>query len=191
MKPKTIRAFLALRLNHEIQNTIQAIQNTFKQLPVDVKWVRPENTHLTLKFLGDISSEQIDLLTPALHALAGSTKSFSLETTGIGAFPSRERPRIIWLGCRSEADAAALLTRRVENQLVSFGFERDQNPFTPHITIGRVRSSKNLVLLSTAIEKAGRSTGLRQDISQIILFQSTLSSCGPSYTPIRTFQLAQ
>ncbi|MCK5179147.1 MAG: RNA 2',3'-cyclic phosphodiesterase [Candidatus Omnitrophica bacterium] len=181
----TIRTFIAIPLDPKIRQTIAQAQNHLRELDCNIKWVNPENIHLTLKFLGEVKLKKIDAVKQSLEDLLGSVKPLPIELTQLGAFPDVKRPRIIWVGLNDDTKAISQLVSALEETLEKIGFKKEGRPFSPHITIGRIQSLKNLNLLSPEISGYSLPPDLRQTISHITLYKSTLTSDGPIYDALK------
>jgi RNA 2',3'-cyclic 3'-phosphodiesterase len=185
----TLRAFLAIPFSAASANFIKEIQQTLSQANADVKWVEPHNIHLTLKFLGDIKEKSIRPLVGYLTDGLKTKKIFTVRLNLLGAFPSPKKPRIIWVGMEKGASETIELARTAEESAGLIGIKKEERPFSPHTTIGRVRSFKNLTALTSAIETYSFSQPIEQTIIQVILFKSTLTSQGPIYESLQEIQL--
>ena len=177
----TIRAFIAIPLDPKIQHSIECMQDHLKKSNNDIKWVKPENIHITLKFLGDVTTEQINSVKQTLSNCTHNTRPFKVELSQLGAFPNIECPRTLWIGLKDSKQQLNRMAVSLEIALGKIGFQDDQRPFSPHITIGRIRSSKNIDALAQSTSSYQISENCTQTISKIILFQSTLTSEGPIY----------
>jgi RNA 2',3'-cyclic 3'-phosphodiesterase len=137
-----IRAFIAFDLSPEIYQRLDAVIADLKmRLPgVAVRWVPALNIHVTLKFLGDVSVANLDVLKKILRREAANHHSFEISVGELGAFPSIHRPRVIWVGVKAPPELAAI-QRSIENETTSLGYSPDDRPFSPHLTIGRVARS--------------------------------------------------
>ena len=185
----TIRAFIAIPLDSNIQHSIEHIQDHLKQTNNDVKWVKPENIHITLKFLGDVKQEQINSVKGALAIFTQNMRPFEVELSRLGAFPNIDRPRTLWVSLNDSKQRLSRIAVSLEKALDKIGFQGDQKSFSPHITIGRIRSSKNIDALSQSASNYQISENCTQTISKIILFQSTLCSEGPIYKSLYQIKL--
>ena len=187
-----MRTFIAIELSDEIRSSLSQIESHLKYSGADVKWVDEKNIHLTLKFLGEIDEEKCNKIKAILDQIADSTRSFEISINNIGAFPKIDHPRVIWVGLDKGSAESKLLAEKIDNALSGIGFEKEARPFTAHLTIGRVRSSKNKQALK---EKAGtlelqETRNKRQVISSIILFQSKLTPKGSIYTKLHEARLS-
>ena len=180
----TIRAFIAINFNPKIQRSIGRMQDHLRKTNCDIKWVRPENIHITLKFLGNVETKQVDAIKRMLANHYRSTKPLKVELAQLGTFPNINRPRILWIGLKDNKQRLSQTAISLQKALTKIGLEGDQKAFSPHITIGRIRSFKNTNLLSESISKYQVPKGLTQVITKIILYKSILTSQGPNYEPL-------
>jgi len=187
---KTIRAFVALELDSQIQTRLGKIQEELKKSGVNIRWVKPENIHLTLKFLGQITSGQIKQIKRPLEETAKTKKPFFIGLGKLGAFPRPEHPKVIWVGIETGNKETVQLNKELETYLKTIGFIPEAREFIPHLTLGRTRLSRQdkkslrrlkeliLFLNSQAAEP------LKALVNQLTLFQSTLTPKGSTYTPL-------
>lgn len=132
-----MRSFVAILPPPEVQ---EALARAARSLPViGVRWVRPENIHLTLKFLGEIPEESTPQIDAALSEIARARSPFHIQPEGLGAFPSPQRARILWAGVGAGSTDLEELAATVDEALSSLGFEREQRSFRAHLTLGRAR----------------------------------------------------
>lgn len=186
-----IRCFIAIELCEAIKNLAQNIQKDFKKLDCDIKWVEPKNIHLTLKFLGDVGISKIDSIIASIKQTLENSSAFSTETAAIGAFPKINYPKVIWLGLKDEQKFIEGIYLSLENSLHEIGFSKEERGFSPHITIGRVRSNRNINLLSQKIIGYKAPEPIIQPINNVTLFKSTLTSNGPIYEILNVIKLIQ
>ena len=173
-----MRCFIALEISGEIKGKLEKVK---RELGIDgLKLVEPENTHLTLKFLGEVEEEQVENVKKALDGLARN--SFSMKVQGIGVFPKPEFVRVVWAGAESEE--LKQLAEDLNEALAKLGFK--QESFTGHVTLARVKKKVDLSSFITSHEKDefGESK-----ISRIILKNSTLTPKGPVYEDVYEVKL--
>ena len=183
----TIRTFIAISLNQEIQQALSTVQKRLKKLDCPIKWVNPGNIHLTLKFLGDVLVEDIDKIKKELDDISRNIGSIKLELTQLGAFPNIDRPKILWVGLKDDDHKIADLVSVLENNCEKLGFPKESRAFSPHITIGRIRSPKNLKVLSETLAQPLLPTNLAQEATHMTLYKSTLTPQGPIYEILQEF----
>src|SRR5918911_967122 len=179
-----MRAFVAIFPPPELQAAVTGALETVQRLDDKVRWLRPENIHLTLKFLGNVQEETLGNLGAALEETCARHKPFDIGLARLGAFPSARRARILWAGVDAGSDRLRALVTDLESALTPLGFEREKRAFTPHLTLGRVRSRPaNFDDLPTTIGD------LRFRVRHIELMESTLSHKGATYRTIEAFPL--
>ena len=142
MMPGTeqLRAFIAIELPVELRKALVRIQNKMKEGgPSPVKWVNPENIHLTLKFLGNIDGNIISRISGAMKEAGHGISPFRLELGNPGVFPDLKRVQVIWVGLTGDLEPLSRLQQRIETNLVPLGFTAESRPFKSHLTLARVR----------------------------------------------------
>ena len=188
-----LRAFIAIELPVPIQDAIQH-QTTGLRQALDsslVRWVPSHNVHLTLKFLGDVSPSNIELLTQMLIQEADQQPAFDIQIGDLGSFPTPRRPRVIWIGIHAPAVMESL-HRCIESSSARLGYTPEDRPFSPHLTIGRVRqnlSATGLQKIRTSLD--GTRVGVigSAKVESIHLFRSDLQSNGSVYTRLSSAPL--
>jgi 2'-5' RNA ligase len=188
-----LRAFVALEIPLEIQDAIQqATAGLRKALgPALVRWVPPHNVHLTLKFLGDVSPANLEMLQQMLVVETEQQPCFEFEVSGLGIFPTPRRPRVLWIGIQAPATLESL-QRSIEAAAERLGYEAEGRPFSPHLTIGRVRqhlSSDQQRRVREAVKGVKVGSLGQTSASGVVLFRSDLQSSGAVYTPLFTTPL--
>jgi len=135
-----IRSFIAIELSEEVKTGLRRLQAELK-LPQHtfVKCVAPDGIHLTLKFLGNISTQKVAEITRVMEQASLGISPFQLQITEVGAFPNMRQPRVLWVGIKGELDKLTGWQKRIDNGLVPLGFAKETRPFTPHLTLARVR----------------------------------------------------
>jgi 2'-5' RNA ligase len=186
---EVIRTFLAIEIPRAVQEEVGKLQGTLRAGRADVKWVEPHNIHLTLKFLGNVPAERIEGVKSVASYSLHNHSRFVLRLAGVGAFPNPRRARVVWIGVQKGAEEARAIQEALDQGLGGIGFAREERKFTPHITIGRVRTAKNLELLGQALTQAQFSSE-EFSAARIILMRSDLKPTGPVYTPLGEFALA-
>lgn len=184
-----IRSFIAIELSEELKAGLEEIQKKLRRSDADVKWVRPEGIHLTLKFLGSVTPEELERVSRAVEPAVAGVKPFELTLKSLGCFPSTRSPRVIWVGVDGGGEEVCCLQRIVEGQAAAAGFPPEERAFQPHLTVGRVRSSRGKAALARLVEEnQGVNLGsLRADA--VHLFRSDLRPSGAVYTKMKTFPM--
>ena len=139
-----IRSFIAIELPEEVKTGLKQVQDRLKSPdPSSAKWVDPQSIHLTLKFLGNVDADKIDSITQAIQDAASTVTSFDLKINGLGCFPNPRRVQTIWIGLTGDIDKLQALQRNIESYVSPLGFPTEKRPFTPHLTLARVREYVN------------------------------------------------
>jgi len=176
-----MRSFIAISLPPPIQTYLTQLQDELKAAGADVKWVEPANIHLTLKFLGEINEQILGKVNTAMRETCAGMKPFALSLASLGAFPSTNSPRVIWIGIQEGKDEATAVADRLEKKLVPLGMIAD-HPFAAHITLGRVRTGKNRKELAQKLQQPlPGETPVSFLVDRITLYESKLSPHGPTY----------
>ena len=186
---ETFRAFIAVDLPESVKSFLSEAQKALKRYGFRVKWIRPQNIHLTLKFLGDTATVDINKIAEAMRLAASECPGLSLAARGIGVFPNVRRPRVIWAGLDGQLETLADLQRALEAQLADLGFARDSRPFKSHLTLGRVKGKIAPDQIKTAMEKLKGFESESFGINEIVLFKSELRPAGAVYTRVQTIAL--
>jgi len=186
---QTIRSFIAIELPESVKSLLDNLQQELKNLRLKVGWVRPQNIHLTLKFLGNINPADIENIGGAMADAAAECKPFALTVGGIGYFPGIKRPRIIWVGLGGATAVLLELQRNLEDRLATVGFAKEKRSFKAHLTLGRIRQAVDPNTLGRAIEDYS-DFGRQQFIAdRIILFKSDLKPSGAVYSKLKQVDL--
>ena len=184
-----MRAFVAVEIPEDLLKTLAGVQAGLKSRGVRARWTRPENLHLTLKFLGVIAAGQLDVVTQALRSTAAAHGAFTLTAAGIGVFPGLRRPRVLWAGLSGATDALMQLQRELDDRLEAFGFSRDARGFHGHLTLGRFTEEAGAGGIAAAISGYAAECFGGFDVQELVLFQSDLKPKGPVYTVLARAQL--
>jgi 2'-5' RNA ligase len=142
LSDQTIRSFIAIELPEAVKTGLRQLQTelTLPQYSF-VKCVSPEGIHLTLKFLGNISAQKITEIIRVMEQASQVVSPFQLQLIEVGAFPNLKRPRVVWVGIKGEVDKLVGWQQRIDEGLVPLGFAKEARPFTPHLTLARLRDN--------------------------------------------------
>lgn len=176
----TIRAFIAIHLPQEVQIYLGDLADNLAGLVPhrSVRWVKPDRMHLTLRFIGETEKNLLPQLGQALDGIANQHQQFSLHLGGFGCFPNCNRPRVLWAGVDGELKAASRLKADIDAALEPLGWEGEDRPFRPHLTIGRVKDSRAV----SEQRWPNELTPLPIPADSIHLIESELTPNGPIYT---------
>lgn len=178
---KAIRAFVALELPDSLREGVAAVVRDLKKSLKEVRWVREDGVHATLRFLGWTRAETLAALEAPLRAAAAQCPPLDVAVGGLGMFPDRGSPRVLWLGMDLPAPGLALQAA-CERAAVAAGFAREERAFHPHLTLGRWRDRARRPTLPDVRLGSGR-------VDRLVLFRSQLAAAGSVYTPLATFPL--
>jgi 2'-5' RNA ligase len=148
-----------------------------------IKWVEPENTHLTLKFLGETDEAKIPAIRQAIESAVAPSKPFTLKIANTGIFGSRYDPKVVWFGIEKNAELEDL-TRKIFSELAKCGWEADRQNFVPHLTIGRIKELKDKPLFQKIVSKYNTVEIQEEKVTEIILYESILRREGPLYVNV-------
>ena len=185
-----IRAFIAIDIDKHNKQKISGIISYLKTANADIKWITENQIHLTLKFLGNIEQNKIQDISKILKSIAMDFSPFNIQFSGIGAFPNILHPRVIWLGMNKGKESLKLLNNKIETELERLGIRKEKREYKAHLTLGRVRTLKNVSKLITLINEAKFHPQEEIKIDKLILFQSTLTAKGAIHSPLSNVYLS-
>ena len=186
-KAENIRAFVAVALPSEVQAAIEGLQQELKPQRLNLRWVKPENIHLTVKFLGDIGTGEVENVKQVIADTARTLRPLQLRAQGIGVFPGPRRPRVLWVGLAGDTEALGALARDIDSRLADLGFARENRPFKAHLTIGRFKKDGHPGDVAGALERHRDFAAGTFPVGAIHLFRSQLRPEGPVYTQLSEF----
>ena len=185
-----IRCFVALNLPPELKGRLAELEARLKEARADVSWVKPENIHLTLKFLGGVEETRIPLIKRAIQEGLHGDGPLVLSLAGLGVFPNPRSPRVIWVGVEGDTERMEKLQKRLEQALEEVGFPREARSFSPHMTLGRMRSRQGTAGLMELVERLGEYRAGSIQAESIELMRSQLHPAGAIYTILESFPLS-
>lgn len=181
-----IRAFIAILLDDAVRAAVAAQVEQLRPLAHAVAWVPPQNLHVTFKFLGEIDAATVEAVKEGLVEGVSEAELFTVTFHGLGAFPGLARPRVIWIGVVQGARECQALQARVDAALSRRGLPQEGRPYTPHVTIGRVREPRGLTALQQAITRDAHKAFGDLSVKSISLMRSELRPAGARYTELYT-----
>ena len=183
-----MRLFVALELPSAVRENLAALLKALRAVSPQTRWVRPENLHLTLKFIGEVPETEFAVIRNALAA-ARSDQPVALEFRGLGFFPNEKRPRVFWAGIEASPNLKTLAAE-IDRATEKLGIPREQRPFAPHLTLARFEPPELPEKLRSAIEEnAAREFGSFRT-NQYQLIESKLKPSGAEYTTLESFPFA-
>jgi 2'-5' RNA ligase len=184
-----IRSFIAVDLSPPVRAAMGRLLDQFRRLKCDIRWVRAEGMHVTLKFLGWVDPARLEQIHPVLAAAIDNQPALPMRVRGLGAFPSLRRPRVLWVGL--ESDGLAELAARVEAAMSGLGFEAEKRAFNPHTTLGRVNGLRGWSRVEELF-KAHLSDDFGEcSVDAVTIYRSTLRPDGAVYTSLWTIPLSR
>ncbi|MDZ7374016.1 MAG: RNA 2',3'-cyclic phosphodiesterase [candidate division KSB1 bacterium] len=179
-----IRTFIAVDVPAQCKQRIADLQKELRAYPGRVTWTRAEGIHVTLKFLGNVEATRIDAVAEALARAVRGAQRPRLCARGTGAFPSWRSPRVFWIGVEDEGGNLARIQRAVEEELEGLGFPREGRPFTPHLTLARVKAPGSVAAMVARLREVDFRTE-PFEAEEILVMRSDLKPQGAEYTPLR------
>jgi 2'-5' RNA ligase len=183
-----LRAFIAIELPKQLQDALEKQTTRLRQSLGDdlVRWIPTQNMHLTLKFLGNIAASHVEFLKQLVTQTADSHSQFDLQISGIGSFPNSKRARILWAGIYAPAELPSL-QKNLEAGTTRLGYEKEERPFSPHLTLGRVRQNidqTGLQKIRTILDTIQLGNIGSARVDSIHLYKSELQTSGSVYTKL-------
>ncbi len=175
-----LRCFIAIEIPETIRRSIDDSIAVLKKSGAEVKWVACENIHLTLQFLGETEEALIPKIKEALDKILSPCLPFYIRISNVGCFPDGRRPRVIWVGVE-ESQPLIKLYKDIADAMEGLGYKKEERNFTPHVTIGRVKSTRNMPELSRRLEEVRSIRFSDFEVRNITLMKSELKPSGAKY----------
>jgi 2'-5' RNA ligase len=179
---ESIRAFIAIEVGDEVRRSLKRLQERLRYCGATVSWVRPENIHLTLVFLGDVWPRQVGAIAESMDRIAAATPAFRFEVEGLGFFGSDRSPRVLWAGVEEPAGLLAGLHPPLLESARQVGVQVEMRAFNPHVTFGRVRSRRNVDALTAEVASAKNTRHGNVAVGRVVLIKSRLGPEGARYS---------
>jgi 2'-5' RNA ligase len=176
-----VRIFVAIKLEEKVKKELSKVQEEMKRRSKRIKWVSKENLHLTLKFLGEVEETKIEEVEKKIEEGITGEKKFKLSFEGIGYFPNKKTPRIIWIGVDEGRDNFIRIAEKLNKNLNKF--RKEEKKIIPHLTLGRVKYGGEVFIE----EKNFKTSSFL--VTKVSLIKSKLLESGPLYTVIKEFPL--
>jgi 2'-5' RNA ligase len=191
-----MRIFLAIELPAEIRRKVKNVQDMIQDSSTsslkEVKWVEENNIHLTLKFLGELIPKQIESLIQGAKEAVQSSIPFSLSLKNLGAFPGWSRASVVWVGVETGREEVIRIYKRLEETLSSLQFEKEGRPYSPHVTIGRIKRRRDKGNRQYDLEKPNSDFSTEAfHVEKVSVMKSTLTPTGPIYERIESIPLGK
>lgn len=187
---QTIRSFLAFELPREIRGVIDTVYDELVNSPLDVRWVRPGNIHLTVIFLGNVNQDQVTPLGEKVHAVCMKYGPFEIRLKGLGIFGTLRNPRVLWAGVEGDVERMGFFRNALQKHMISFGAKEEKRTFRPHLTLGRFRKgARGGDLLQGILSRHKEVNSPLCRLEELTLFKSDLRPEGARYTKLQTWPL--
>ncbi len=188
MEDRCMRCFVAIDVSEEVRFSIGGAIEQMRGLSKGVRWVPPDHLHLTLKFLGEADDSMVLQIQERLSLLCCRHATFALKVSGAGGFPNLRRPNVLWVGI-DESGPLGLLNGDIEQSMAELGFEREEKRFSPHLTVGRVKSMSGLEAVVREWITFKDAVFGTITVGEVLLMKSTLKPGGAEYSKIAGFKL--
>jgi 2'-5' RNA ligase len=184
-----IRCFIAIEIPRFIQERLAHIQDTLKKQISQVSWVKSDNIHMTLKFIGEVEQNQLSVIEPAIEQVTQRYPPFALKVGGIGAFPNLKRPRVIWVGVKVGGTEVSALARGINLELNQHGYPFDEGTFHSHLTLARIKNRIDLRPFVDIFRQYNEIENASMTVNEIALVRSQLHPKGAIYTILKSYAL--
>jgi len=189
---KNIRAFLAIEPPENVLQEISSLQEKLKrEISGRLSWTRPQGHHLTLKFFGDISREDINNISAAVQKRVVAEQKLNLKIEKLGVFPDARRPRVLWCAVAGDVERLINLQKKLDGDFAAIGFPAEDRSFKAHLTLARIKDHRDIAGLSEALKKYATFAAGEFAADKLFLFQSNLSPQGAVYTKLAEFALGK
>ena len=186
-----IRSFLAFELPLEIKNIVARVSEELRQSTLAAKWVKVDNIHLTVVFMGNVREDEIPAIGEGVQEVCGTFGPFDASLKGRDCFPDKRKPRVLWLGLDGDLERMSLFRDALQKHLKAFGIKEEKRKFRPHLTLARFRKPRRIDV------KEDESLSKYEDLSspvcmlgELILFKSDLKPSGAEYTKLQVWPLS-
>jgi len=184
-----IRSFIAIELPRETRDCLERVTNRLKASAVDVRWVRTNDIHLTLKFLGDVEEQRIPEIAGCIERCLEGISPFSITVRDLGAFPGDHNPQVIWIAAADESDRLSIVQGSLEDGLSRIGFKKENRPYFPHLTLGRLKSPRGKETVRRGLAEFKNTDCGSYTAGAVSLIKSELKPSGAVYTLLQSFSL--
>ncbi len=188
---KNIRAFLAVEPPEDVLQTVIRMQEKLKrEISGRLSWTRPGGQHLTLKFFGDISTDDVEQISEIVRNHLQSDWALNLKIEKLGVFPDARKPRVLWCGTSGDVEKLVNLQKELDSDFDAIGFPKEDRPFRAHLTLARIKDPREVSGVNEALTKHTTFSAGEFAVRELILFQSKLTPQGAIYTRLATFPSA-
>jgi 2'-5' RNA ligase len=186
-----VRAFIAIPLSVDLQMKVESLQREFRHLPIEAAWVKDAGFHITLKFLGEIDPARVASIISCLIEVTKGYQPFSITLTGVGVFPHESHPRVLWVGIQDDGGYLVQLQRTLEASLSKIGFQPEERPFTPHLTLARLKQITRRAEFLACVSRHRETTIGALLVNHLDLLESRLHPSGARYLTVEAVALTK
>ncbi|MBI4774790.1 MAG: RNA 2',3'-cyclic phosphodiesterase [Deltaproteobacteria bacterium] len=186
-----IRSFIAFKIPTEMRDILVSIQEKLKKNGVDLRYVRPQGIHLTLKFLGNIQKESIPPIFEVMNRVCEGQRPLDVYLEGVGAFPSSRNPRVVWAGLEGDLVPLYTMQQHLEQGLIPLGFDPEKRRFQAHLTLGRMRQSNKPPNISAFLDDLKLDAQPHFTLDELILYRSDLLPGGAVYEGMKSIRIGE
>jgi 2'-5' RNA ligase len=185
-----IRSFLAFELPEDIKKSITTVSRTGRELPLDLRWIKQNNIHLTVVFMGNFPEEKIQSIGESVQKVCTRTDPFNVSPGGLGFFGNRRHPRALWMGLNGNVHRMGRFRDALQKCLKPYGIKTERRPFKPHLTLGRFKKgARPWPHLDQMISEYANLTAPAHPLDALVFFKSDLTAGGAVYTKLDTWSL--
>jgi 2'-5' RNA ligase len=184
-----IRSFIAFKIPTGMRDILVSVQEKLRRNGVDLRYVRPQGIHLTLKFLGNIREENIPPIFDVMKQVCDGQRSLDVYLQGVGAFPSPRNPRVVWVGLEGDLVPLYTMQQQLEQGLIPLGFEPEKRRFQAHLTLGRMRKSRKPPNITALLDDLHLEPQSRFTLDELILYRSELLPGGAVYEEMESVRI--
>lgn len=189
---ESLRLFIAIELDENLKEKIGIVKERLEKILPQIRWTKPDTWHLTIKFLGETKKNKVDEIIKLCKNIMDKHSPFTIILKDISAFPNLRMPRVVFIDTEIPEELEKIY-EKLENNLVDLGFKKEDRKFHPHLTLARIKDVKAFLKgwekTIEKIKELGREVHFKLEVKEIVLYQSILSSKGPTYIKIETFNL--
>lgn len=189
---ESLRLFIAIELDENLKEKIGIVKESLEKILPQIRWTKPDTWHLTIKFLGETKKNKVDEIIKLCRNIMDKYSTFNIILKNISAFPNLRMPRVVFIDTEIPEELEKIY-EKLENNLVDLGFKKEDRNFHPHLTLARIKDVKAFLKgwekTIEKIKELGREVHFKLEVKEIVLYQSILSSKGPTYIKIETFNL--
>ncbi len=187
-----IRSFLAFELPQDVKRIIREVSRAGKELPLDLRWVKPDNIHLTVVFMGNVSEDKVQPIGETVKEVCARFEPFDARPETLGFFGSRRHPRVLWIGLYGDIKPMGHFRNALQKKLKPFGIKTEKRPFRPHLTLGRFKKgARPWPHLDQMISEYSNLKGQSCSLGELVLFKSDLKPGGAVYTKLSAWNLGE